>query len=360
MQSSTLLPALTLCAALLTLAGCNNDRITAPEPFNVRVAPARPVSAGPGESGPAFLGMIRGDTETSLSFKVNGQLVHIGPPGELADWNEGIVVSAGAELARLDTANFASAVAAARARADLARASFTRNSELYAAANLSKNEFEASRAQKETAEADLAQAEQALRDTSLRAPYTGIILSRSAKSGEFASAGRTVLRLGDFRRVSLEVGVPDTLLGEITVGQTCLVRVSAFEGDGVIGTVSEVGTAAAEGSRLFRVVLKIDNSDGRLKSGMTASVRLGRGQSRPTEGVLVPLSTLVATSSSGSGPAVFVVVDGRIARERAVKTADIINSSILVTDGLSVGESVVTLGAGQLFDGALVAVISGR
>jgi RND family efflux transporter MFP subunit len=346
-------------ASLLGL-GCRQEKSTTPAPLNVRAAAAQPLVTAARETGPAFLGVIRGDTETNLSFKVGGQLVRIGPPEGNSDWNEGVAVAAGTDLAQLDTANFVSAVAAARARADLARAAFSRNSELYAAANLSKNEFEASRSQKETAEADLAQAEQALRDTTLRAPYSGVILSRAAKSGEAAGSGRTVLRVGDFRRVSLEVGVPDTLLGEMAVGQTYPIRVSAFEDDALTGTVSEVGTAASEGSRLFRVVLKIDNAEGRLKSGMTASVRLGDARTVPTRGVLVPLSTLVATSASGGNPAVFVVMDGKIARERVVKTADIIGSSIVVTDGISAGDRVVTLGAGQLFDGATVAVIGGR
>jgi len=343
--------------ALLAVAGCHKPKASAPAPFNIRVTAARPAGPQARETGPAFLGVVRGDTETSLSFKVSGQLTRIGPADGTADWNEGTPVVSGAPLAQIDTANFVSAVAAARARAELARATFQRNSELYAAANLSKNEFESSRAQKDTAEADLAQAEQQLRDTTLRAPYDGIVLARSAKSGEFASAGKTVLRVGDFRRVSLEVGVPDTLVGQLAVGRAFPVRVAAFEGDDFTGTISEIGTAANEGSRLFRVVLKLDNADARLKSGMTASVRLGASVPGYASGVFVPLSALVATSRSGAHPSVFVVADG-VAHERPVRTADIVGSSILVVKGLSAGESVVTLGAGQLFDGAQVAVLA--
>lgn len=348
---------LSLAAVLSPLCtGCGQPQAIAPAAFNVRTTTVQAPGAPAREDGPAFLGVIRGDTETSLSFKVSGQIDRIGATDETTDWNEGVTVAAGADLAQLDTANFVSALAAARARADLARAAFARNSELYAAANLSKNDFEASRAQKETAEADLAQAQQALRDTTLHAPYGGVILGRSAKSGEFAGAGRTVLKLGDFRRVSLEVGAPDTLLGSLVVGQAYPVRVSAFEGDEFTGTISEIGTAAAEGSRLFRVVLKIDNAHGRLRSGMTASVRLGAARSPHAPGLLVPLSALVATSRSGGGSAVFVV-DQRVARERLVRTADIAGSSIVVLEGLAPGERVVTLGAGQLFDGADVAPI---
>lgn len=354
MNSPCVILPFSLLLALLA-SGCRKE-VAAPAPLNVRTTPAQPSGASARESGPAFLGVVRGENETNLSFKVSGQLVRIGPRDGGEDWSEGVTVAADTELAQLDTANFVSAVSAARARAELARATFARNSELYTAANLSKNEFEASRAQKETADADLAQAEQALRDTTLRAPYGGVILSRTAKSGEFASAGKPVLRIGDFRRVTLEVGVPDTLLRDIRVGQSYAVRVSAFEGEMFTGTLTEIGTAASESSRLFRVALKLDNVDGRLKSGMTATVRLGGANLALKPGVLVPLSALVATTQSGGGSAVFVVEPDNIARARIVATADIVGSSIIVTAGVKAGEPVVTLGAGQLFDGAAVRV----
>jgi RND family efflux transporter MFP subunit len=340
--------------AVIFGSGCRKQQLAAPSAFNVRTTAVQPLASASRETGAAFLGVIRGDTETNLSFKVNGQLVRNGPAGDTEDWKEGMSVAAGADLAQLETANFVSALSSARARAELARATFARNSELYAAANLSKNDFEASRAQMETAESDLAQAGQNLRDTTLRAPYAGIVLSRTAKTGEFATAGRAVLRVGDFRRVSIEVGAPDTLLAEVAVGQNYAVRASAFEGEEFRGVITEIGTAAAENSRLFRVVLKVDNTDGRLKSGMTAMVRLGGKAPSTADGVLVPLSALVATTRSGAGSAVFVVGTDQRAHERVIKTADIVASAIVVTDGLLAGDRVITLGAGQLFDGAPV------
>ena len=54
--------------------------------------------------------------------------------------------------------------------------------------------------------------------------------------------------------------------------------------------------------------------------------------------------------------AVFVVEGGRTAR-RQVKTGDIVNSAIIVTEGLKAGEEVVTSGASFLYDGALVEVV---
>jgi len=334
----------------LLFAACRDKHAAAPLAYNVRYVVAQPLAATPQEPGPSFLGVIRGDTETSLSFKVNGQIARIGPEGGTEDWKQGESVAAGAVLAQIDTANFVNAVAAARARADLARANFARNSELYAASNLSKSEYDATRAQKEMAEADLAQAEQYLRDTTLRAPYAGVVLARLARSGEFASAGRPVVVFGDFRRVSLEVGVPDSVLGRIEVGQRCEVLVSAYEGGMFAGAISEIGIAADPASRLFRVVLKLDNADGRLKSGMTASGRLGGRASHAVSGVSLPLSALVAADKTGKRSAVFVVGDDGRAHLRQIQTSEIVGSAILVTDGLQAGDKIVTLGTGLLSD----------
>lgn len=361
MKSHRLFPAAVAAAilgALLIQAGCKPASSSGPTPLNVRFVTARPVAeAQSGTAGAAFLGLLRGDPETNLSFKVNGQIARIGPAAGGEDWKEGASVEAGAVLAQIDTANFVNAVAAARAGAEYARAAFARSSELFVAANLSKNEFEASRAQKDTAEANLAQAEQALRDTTLRAPYAGVILARYARSGEYGAAGRPVLRFGAFQQMKLEIGVPDTLLGRLSVGREYRVEISALPDSEFTGRVTEIGTAATEGTRLFRVVLALPNSDNRLKSGMTATVRLGDPIAKPDAGVLVPLSALVSPARPGSDPkaaAVFVIGADGIARERLVQTGDFVESSIVIISGLKAGEHVVTIGAGQLFDGAAV------
>ena len=126
------------------------------------------------------------------------------------------------------------------------------------------------------------------------------------------------------------------------------------------GKISEVGVAASNAGRLYRVVIKVPNADGAIRSGMTATIRAG-GVARIGAGqVLVPLSALVAPSSppppEGKPPtqlAVFVVREGK-ATLRRIKTGDMVASSIIVTDGLQADEEIVTKGASQLYDGAPV------
>jgi RND family efflux transporter MFP subunit len=347
-------PSLALTAAALALiqTACKPTASSDAAPtYNVRYIVAEP-QTNDQTSGPAFLGLIRGDAETQLSFKVNGQISRIGPESASEDWKQGTQVRAGEVLAQLDTANFVNAVAAARAprarRANYAAtASSTPRKSL-------EERLRTPTGQKEMAEAELAQAEQYLHDTTLRAPYDGVILTRLARAGEFAAAGHPVILMGDFRRVSLEVGVPDTALPTLQIGQTRDVLISAFEGQSFQGTISEIGIAADPASRLFRVVLKIDNADGRLKSGMTARVNLGAAAPQQSRGILLPLSSLVASGTATGHSAVFVVDDQGQVHLRKLETSEIVGSSVLVTGGLQPGEKVVTLGAGLLIDGMQV------
>jgi RND family efflux transporter MFP subunit len=163
--------------------------------------------------------------------------------------------------------------------------------------------------------------------------------------------------------MSVELGLPDRLIGKLTPGQEIDVEISALEGlKPFKGRVSEVGVAASSEGRLFRVVIKVKNPEGLLRSGMTARIRVGDAAATASGTVCIPLSALVTlVSDSSSQPnaqtqlGVFVVQDGK-AVKRAVKTGDILKSSILITEGLRAGEEVVTSGASFLYDGAPVEV----
>jgi len=189
---------------------------------------------------------------------------------------------------------------------------------------------------------------------------------RYVNSGVTVAPGQRVLRFADTSLMSVELGLPDRLIGRLTPGKVVDVEVSALEGlPPFRGRVSEVGVVASGEGRLFRVVIKVPNPDGLLRSGMTARIHVGDTPAVKPGTVCIPLSALVTLTPKGSSEAtgqsqlgVFVVQDGK-AVQRAVKTGDILNSSILVTEGLKAGEQVVTAGASFLYDGAPIKVAAG-
>lgn len=334
------------------LSGCTPSAPASTQKPLVRFATVRAFSPEQGGPRPSYIAVLRGDEETELSFKVGGILELIGPGNDGSDWREGVEVPPGALLARLKQADFVHAVESARARAELAGKVHERGRTLVGQGAISKQEFEVMEAEKASAEANLAQREQDLHDSTLVAPYQGSILARLVHAGETVAPGRTVLRFASLDQMSAELGVPDKVINRIHVNQEIPLSVSGYENQPVAGRVSEVGVAAKDGSRLFKVVLKVNNLQRLLKSGMTASVSFADPEGTSPQTVLVPLSALVA--GPGGGLSVYVVGEDGRAHTRPVVTDEIVRSEVQVTEGLQAGERVVVVGVGQIFDGAAV------
>src|SRR5208283_209009 len=228
---------------------------------------------------------------------------------------------------------------------------------------ISQQELDVTEADWQTAQSQLDQAQQNLRDSRLVAAKHGVVLMRYVNAGVTVSAGQKMLRFADTSLMSVELGLPDRLVGRLTPGKEVAVEVSGLEGlPPFRGRVSEVGVAASTEGRLFRVVIKVPNPEGLLRSGMTARIHVGDTPAAAPGTVCVPLSALVTLApdsrSEANGQAqlgVFVVQDGK-AVQRAVKTGDILKSSILISEGLRAGEQVVTSGASFLFDGTPIEV----
>ena len=354
---------LALVCAMLALAGCTKPAAKPPEKSLVRTAVVQPIDSARSDGEASYLALVKFDHETDLSFKVGGILVSAGPMAG-TDWDEGTPVKAGTVLAELKQADFTNALNSARAKEDLATKTLERFRKLRAKDAISQQELDATEADWRTAQSQLDQAEQNLRDSRLVAAKDGVVLMRYVNSRVTVAPGQRVLRFADTSLMSVELGLPDRLIARLTPGKQVDVEVSALEGlPPFRGRVSEVGVAASTEGRLFRVVIKVPNPDGLLRSGMTARIHVG--DAPPAKSVCIPLSALVTLvpdgRSAGNGPAqlgVFVVNDGKAAT-RPVKTGDILNSSILITEGLQPGEQVVTSGASFLYDGAPVQVATG-
>lgn len=352
--------ALLLLGAAWTFTGCDKPAVRPPENNLVRTASAEPAGKIRADGDASYLANVKFDHETDLSFKVGGILDGIGPEAG-SDWDEGTPVKSGTVLATLKQADFTNGLNSARARSELAIKTVERFRKLRASDAISQQELDVTEADWRTAAAQLDQAEQNLRDSRLIAAKDGVVLARYANSRVTVSPGQRVLRFADTSLMSVELGLPDRLIGKVALGREIPVEISALEGMPPFrGRVSEVGVAASGEGRLFRVVIKVPNPDGLLRSGMTARIRVGDDSPATPGAVCIPLSALVTFPPDGS-PAgksqlgVFVVQQNK-ALKRAVKTGDILNSSILVTEGLRAGEQVVTSGASFLYDGAPVEV----
>ncbi len=208
----------------------------------------------------------------------------------LVDFND--AVREGQVIARIDTTLLESAVAGsraslARARAELDQAEreFTRQSALYDEKIISETEFntaqyalDVARAGLQSAEVDLERAELNLGYATITSPIDGVVIDRSVDPGQTVQSSFSAPELfsiaGDLTSMEILVSVDESDIGRIAEEQETLFTVQAHPDDEFTGTVRQVRLQSVTQDNVvnYLAVVAVDNPDGRLLPGMTASV----------------------------------------------------------------------------------------
>ena len=117
--------------------------------------------------------------------------------------------------------------------------------------------------------------------TVLRAPFTGVVLTRQAELGEVVSPGTPIVTLADLDHIWLRVYLPETDLGEVCWGQDVDIRTDTYPGKIYRGHVSVIASDAeftpksvqTEQERVtlvYRIKVDVENPNHELKPGMPA------------------------------------------------------------------------------------------
>lgn len=203
-----------------------------------------------------------------------------------------------------------------------------------------REQLDGLRAQAVAADATVRQARIAFERHSIRAPFSGRVLAAPVEVGELVAAGTPVVRLGEVRRMKAIFQVPAATRRALHLGQTLSV------GSGWRGRITTLGVQADPRTRDFAVELTIDNPQERMLPGTVLSLSI----SNPAQPRLVVPLGCVATD--GTVSYVYVLNGDRVSR-RPVHLGDPTGDDVVVTDGLSEGESVAS-NPQPLTDGAEV------
>jgi RND family efflux transporter MFP subunit len=159
--------------------------------------------------------------------------------------------------------------------------------------------------------------------------------------------------------VKIVIGVPDTALPAVTLGQPVDVSVDAYGDRTFQARVSRMASAADPRTGNFEVEVAIPNRDHTLKAGMIGSLELGATKgAEPQSSFRVPLSAVVQAGEGRYG--VYVVSranDAATATLRPVEIGPVIGTEITVVRGLAGGDEVITGGANLLKDGQRVEIV---
>jgi len=167
---------------------------------------------------------------------------------------------------------------------------------------------------------------------------TGTVVAKHIDSGSAAKAGQTLLRIADLSQVWIEAELYEAELDLISAGMRSTVSLPYLPGHSLEAVVDYIYPYLDKTSRTGRIRLTLDNTAGVLKPDMYAEVTLqvdiGHRLAVPEDAVLF----------AGNSRVVFVDLgDGRLKPVR-IQTGQHAGGMIEVTEGLSLGDVIVTSG----------------
>jgi multidrug efflux pump subunit AcrA (membrane-fusion protein) len=233
----------------------------------------------------------------------------------------------------------------AQAILDVEKATYGR-----ALAGAREEEIGAAEARAAASQAQVAGAMDRLERTTIRAPFDGVITAKHTEVGSWLAVGDGVFDLDTTNRVRVRVDIPETYYGQIVIGSEMSITFDGVPNKTFVGMVTKKIPRASGRSRVFPIKVELDNSDGRLASGMLARVMLETPHSGERS-VIVPRDALVPR-----GPNHILVrvqdQDGQpIAEILPVKPGRYFGEAVEVFGDLRAGDRVVVRGNERLRPG---------
>jgi RND family efflux transporter MFP subunit len=347
------------CAALLALTGCQPAK-TVDSKVATRVGTIT-LALTDYEPNVRLTGEIKPQFESDVSFRVSGRILQ-------RDVDVGDHVVPGQTLARIDPQEQNADVAAAQAVLDSANAqlrqvaaTFDRQKELLAKGFTTRREYDQAEAGARTAQgsvdsaaAQLAAAQERLGDTELKAGVAGLVTARNVEAGQVVQAAQAAFTIAQDGSRDAVFNVYESVLEGARVDRKVDVALLSDPKVTAIGEVREVAPTVDVATGTIRVKIGLDSSPPAMTLG--ALVR-GVGRIRARKVITLPP---VALSAMSGNPAVWILDPKTKSVSLRNFTVDRYRTGeIIVADGLSPGDIVVTQGSQLLRPGEIVSPVEG-
>ncbi len=299
-----------------------------------------------------FVGMATPSNAVNLAFKVAGQILDI-------PVSTGQSVTKGELLAELDPRDFELSVAADLSSFEQASSRLNRTKRLLERDAVSRQEYEESLTSFTRAKSTYENANELLAQTSLRAPFAGVIERIDVDTYERIQSGQTIMRLVEPLTSEVRFTIPESSLKTIASPTTRFsVVFDNYRGVSFPARLEEyaVTTSAAAG---FPVKIIVDNPAPTLypiSSGFSCTVTVKSED--PSKGAIsLPLSAIYAPAEGGTY--VWIIGKNHRVERRKVVLGELYSSDrVIVEKGVESGERVVVAGVYQLQEGTKVKLIS--
>jgi RND family efflux transporter MFP subunit len=289
----------------------------------------------------SFTGSLEGEKQAVIRAKISEAVekIHV---------KEGDYVKANDVIVSLDRSGPTSNFMQSYSVFQNAEKNFNKMKYLYEEGAVSESQYDGARTEYEVARANY---EAALQMVELRAPISGMATSIDVSPGEYVSPGVAAATIATTDKLTMKFGVGGGDLGYFKEGEEVVVTVEAESLLVGKGEVFMVARSADQATRSFQIEARIDNKNGLFKPGMfgKAEITIGRYENI----IAVPRSAILSRQNARVA---FVYSGGKAVRREVITGVDF-NGLSEVKSGLSVGDTLITVGQEYLEDGMKVNLV---
>ena len=290
-------------------------------------------------------GEVRAVQRASLAFQVPGQIVEL-------PIITGQQVKEGQLLAKLNDRKYTSELNKAEAFERKAKVDYERYKELNHKKVISDKEFEKNRRNYAVAISERKIAQKNQNDTSLKAPFSGIIASKTIKNYQNIKAQEKIIILQNLKKLEVVIHVP---VRELTPGHqenlTMYAVISNFEKQKFELKIRTFSTKIDQDTMTYEVTLEMiipKSFTGKVLPGMLANVYISMIKNKEDENrIMVPVQAVVA-DPKGNTFVWIINPDSMTVSKHQVTTGGLGDNDILITKGLQNKEWVAVSGANYL------------
>ena len=291
-----------------------------------------------------YVGIIEEREGTAVSFTGMGVVKRV-----LV--SEGQAVSRGQLIAEMDDTQARNLLSGAEAQMTQANDALERYKMLHDNGSLPEVQWVEIQSKVAQAKSQLEVAKKNLADCRLTAPVSGIVGKKLVGAGETAMPSQAVVTILDISSVKVKVAVPEAEISGINASTPSTISVEAAQAS-VRGGRIEKGIQADALTHTYDVRISVPNGDRKLLPGMVACVRFIAEGSQSIAGKSLPV-TSVQKAADGSLFVWTVAKDSTVHRSK-VGIGATNGNHVAITDGIDMGQRVVTEGYQKLSEGTKV------
>ncbi|HVY67064.1 MAG TPA: efflux RND transporter periplasmic adaptor subunit [Gammaproteobacteria bacterium] len=286
------------------------------------------------------LGTTQANESVTLTAKLTDTVRRV-------NFEDGDYVEKGAVLIELTNQEEEAALAEARANLNDAQSQLRRLEELAARGLSAEQQLDIARSRADAVQAQLNRVVARLRDRVVQAPFSGLLGFRNVSPGTLVTPTTPITSIDDISVIKLDFTVPETVLGDMSLGAKVVAKSVSFPGREFEGVVRTVGSRVDPITRAITVRAHIPNNDRALRPGMLLTVDVVTSQH---EALVVPEGAVFQVQNR----AYVYRLDGLTARQQQIEIGARRYGVVEVKSGLEEGDTVVTEGIVKLRDGVQV------